>query len=130
VLTPHPGEMARLCDCTVSDVEADRPGTARAFAEQYGVTVLLKGADTVVASAGTADLYFNTTGNQGLAKGGSGDTLTGILAAFLAQGMEPFEAAAAAAFYHGKAAEYCAETMSLRTLLAGDLIAALPFVLP
>ncbi|MBQ9066309.1 MAG: NAD(P)H-hydrate dehydratase [Clostridia bacterium] len=128
VLTPHPGEMSRLTGLPVSEILRDRVGTAARFADTYGVTVLLKGPDTVVASSLTRDIYVNTTGNQGLAKGGSGDTLSGILAALLAQGMDPFEAAACAAYLHGKAAEKAAETRALRSLAAGDLIAALPDV--
>ena len=130
VLTPHPGEMARLTGKTVPEIEADRRSAAKALADEYGVTVLLKGPDTVVASADSEDIYVNLSGNQGLAKGGSGDTLSGILAAFLAQGMEPQTAAACAAFYHGLAAEHCAETMSLRSICASDLIDALPVILP
>ena len=130
VITPHPGEMARLTGRPVSEVLADRVGTAKTFADAYGVTVLLKGADTVVAAPGTDKVYVNTSGNEGLAKGGSGDTLSGILAAFLAQGLPPFEAACLAAFYHGKAAEFCALDMALRSICATDLLEALPFILP
>ena len=130
VLTPHPGEMARLTGKPVSDVTSDRIAVAKAFADEYGVTVLLKGADTVIASSETENIFVNTSGNESLAKGGSGDTLTGILAAFLAQGMGPLEAAAAAAYYHGKAGESCCLDKAVRSILATDLIEALPFVLP
>lgn len=129
VLTPHPGEMARLTGQPVSELLQDKRKTAKRLADELGVTVLLKGADTVIASCESDDIYVNTTGDQSLAKGGSGDTLSGILAAFLAQKMPPLEAAAAAAFYHGKAAEHCTKTMALRSVLATDLIEALPFVL-
>ena len=130
VLTPHPGEMARLTGKPVSDVTSDRIAVAKAFADEYGVTVLLKGADTVIASSETENIFVNTSGNESLAKGGSGDTLSGILAAFLAQGMGPLEAAAAAAYYHGKAGESCCLDKAVRSILATDLIEALPFVLP
>ena len=130
VLTPHPGEMARLTGTPASDIVKDRVRVAKAFADEYGVTVLLKGADTVIASGDSEEIFVNTSGNQGLAKGGSGDTLSGILAAFLAQGMAPQTAAAAAAYYHGKAAEYAALDKALRSILAMDLIEALPAVLP
>ncbi len=130
VVTPHPGEMARLTGQSVADIERDRRGAAKALADAYGITVLLKGADTVIATAGSDEIFINTTGNEGLAKGGSGDTLAGILAAFLAQGASPVDAAAAAAFYHGKAADRCAETMAKRSICASDLIAVLPAVLP
>ncbi len=130
VLTPHPGEMAKLTGTPVSELLSDRVSAAKSFADEYGVTVLLKGPDTVIASFETENIFVNTTGNEGLAKGGSGDTLSGILGAFLAQGTAPFEAAAAAAYYHGKSAEFCALDRSLRSVLATDLIEALPFVLP
>ena len=130
VLTPHPGEMARLTGRPVGEPEEDRIAAAKTFADRFGVTVLLKGPDTVIASAGSDPVYINTTGNAGLAKGGSGDTLSGILAAFLSQGMAPQEAAACAAWYHGKAAESCGARMSLRSICASDLIRELPFVLP
>lgn len=130
VLTPHPGEMARLTGTPASDIVKDRVRVAKAFADEYGVMVLLKGADTVIASGDSEEIFVNTSGNQGLAKGGSGDTLSGILAAFLAQGMAPQMAAAAAAYYHGKAAEYAALGKALRSILATDLIEALPAVLP
>lgn len=130
VLTPHPGEMAKLTGTPVSELLSDRVSAAKTFADEYGVTVLLKGPDTVIASFETENILVNTTGNEGLAKGGSGDTLSGILGAFLAQGTAPFEAAAAAAYYHGKSAEFCALDRSLRSVLATDLIEALPFVLP
>ena len=130
VLTPHPGEMARLTGKPASDIVRNRLPVAKEFADEYGVTVLLKGPDTVVASSETEDIFINTSGNESLAKGGSGDTLSGILAAFLAQGMNGFEAAAAAAYYHGKTAEYCTLDKAARSVLATDLIEALPYVLP
>lgn len=130
VLTPHPGEMARLTGKPVSELLTDRVSAAKTFADEYGVTVLLKGPDTVIASCDSEEIFVNATGNEGLAKGGSGDTLSGILGALLAQGTAPFEAAAAAAYYHGKAAEYAALDRALRSILATDLIEALPFVLP
>lgn len=129
VITPHPGEMARLTGLSVPDIQKDRPGVAKRVADEFGVTVLLKGADTVIASPETETIYVNLTGNEGLAKGGSGDTLSGILAAFLAQGMEPVGAAICAAYFHGKAAEHCGKTMALRSILATDLIEALPYLL-
>lgn len=129
VVTPHPGEMARLTGKPVAEIEADRRAAAKAFADEFGVTVLLKGADTVIASPDSEDIYVNLSGNEGLAKGGSGDTLSGILAAFLAQGAPPQTAAALAAWYHGRAAEECAKTMALRSICATDLITALPAVL-
>lgn len=129
VITPHPGEMARFTGLSVSEVQEQRPRIAKQVADEFGVTVLLKGADTLIASSEREAMYVNLTGNEGLAKGGSGDTLAGILAAFLAQGMPPADAATCAAYYHGKAAEYCGKTMAIRSILATDLIDALPYIL-
>ena len=96
---------------------------ARRFADEYGVVLLLKGASTVIAGAGRRDAYINVTGNQGMAKGGSGDMLSGIILALLAQGVYPFDAAVLGAYIHGAA------ELSLSSMLASDCIAALPRVL-
>ena len=104
VLTPHPGEMARLLSCTTARVADDRVGAAREAARRSGAVVLLKGARTIVARPDGA-VRINPTGGPGLASGGSGDVLTGVIAAFLAQGVDPFDAAALAAFVHGLAGE-------------------------
>ena len=93
ILTPHPGEMSRLTGMSIADIERDRVNVARRFADEYGVVLLLKGASTVIAGAGRHDAYINVTGNQGMAKGGSGDMLSGIILALLAQGVYPFDAA-------------------------------------
>lgn len=104
VLTPHPGELARLLQTTTQQVQADRLGAARAAAERSGATVLLKGMHTLIAEA-EGPLWVNPTGSPGLASGGAGDVLTGIIGAFLAQGLPGKEAAAVGAFLHGRAAE-------------------------
>src|SRR5579862_3282486 len=91
VLTPHPGEMGRLIGKTAKEVQADRWSIARDFAKEYGVTLVLKGSGTVVSDA-TSPLWINSTGNPGMAKGGMGDTLTGIVGALLAQGIAPLDA--------------------------------------
>lgn len=101
VLTPHPGEMKRLAG---EFSEAARPATARAFADAHGVAVVLKGTRTVVAAPGRP-LYLNTTGNPGLAAGGSGDLLTGIVAGLLGQGLERCDAARLGVWLHGRAAD-------------------------
>lgn len=124
VLTPHPGEMARLMGTTVREVVADPVGYARRLADQTGFVVLLKGATTVVANPdGRAAL--STTGNAGMATGGSGDVLTGLLAALLAQGMPAFEAACAGAWMHGRAGDLAAARLGLDGLAAGDLPGAI-----
>lgn len=102
ILTPHPGEMARLTGKTAAEINADREGTARVFAKQTGVTLLLKGANTLVASP-DGRLYVNPTGTPAMARGGSGDLLAGVIGALLAQGAEPFAAASLGAYFHGLA---------------------------
>ena len=122
VLTPHPGEMARLLGKTVKEVEADRIGLARAFATDHQLTLVLKGWRTLVAHP-DGRIAVNTTGNPALAKGGSGDILTGIVAAMLAQfPNQVSEAVEAAVFLHGLAADLVAQTMDEKTVLATDVI--------
>lgn len=113
LLTPHPGEMARLCGCTAAEIQADRTGAARRFAREYGVTLVLKGANTVIAGENAASLFVNRTGNPGMAQGGSGDLLAGMLASLAAQGMEPLRAAAAAVYLHGLAGDVAAKHYSM-----------------
>ena len=113
ILTPHPGEMARLCGCTAAEIQADRTGAARRFAQEYGVTLVLKGANTVIAGENAASLFVNRTGNPGMAKGGSGDLLAGMLASLAAQGLEPLKAAAAAVYLHGLAGDAAAKHYSM-----------------
>lgn len=119
VLTPHPLEFSRLCGKTVAEIQADREGTANAFAAEYGVTLLLKGKNTVITDGDRVTV--NTTGNTALAKGGSGDVLTGMLCAFLAQGCSPFDASVLAAHLHGCAGERLSETYSEYGVLASEL---------
>lgn len=107
LLTPHPGEMSRLTGRSVKDINADRERTAAEFAYKNGVFLLLKGANTVVASP-SGEVYVNTTGSSALSRGGSGDLLTGMVAAFAAQGASPFDSLILAAYLHGSAGE-CAE---------------------
>jgi NAD(P)H-hydrate epimerase len=120
VLTPHPGEMARLAGITVAEVQADRLGVARDFSRRYGVTLVLKGARTLVAHP-DGRLSINTTGNPGMAKGGSGDLLTGLIAGLLAQHPEePSRAVEAAVYLHGLAADMAVRAADQHTLLATD----------
>ena len=121
VLTPHPGEMARLLNCTVAEVEADRVNTARAFARRYGCTLVLKGANTIIATD-DGEIFFNTTGNPGMAKGGSGDLLSGILVSLLAQGFPVAEAAKAAVYLHGEAGDKACAKYGERAMLPSDMI--------
>ncbi len=127
VLTPHPGEMARLLGVSVSDVQRDRVKTASDFAAEYGVTLVLKGANTVVAGGKGGAVYLNTTGNSGMAKGGSGDFLAGLLGGLLAQGVHfPAETSA---YIHGLCGDRAAQRLSARGMLPTDCIRELPRVL-
>ncbi|HCR44650.1 MAG TPA: hypothetical protein DIV41_08730 [Ruminococcaceae bacterium] len=127
ILTPHPGEMSRLLKVPVSLIQSDRKKYASDFSARHNVVLVLKGAGTVVA-APDGRLYENTTGNPGMAKGGSGDVLAGMTASFAAQGADPFEAAAAAVYMHGLAGDMCAEKLSQSAMLPTDIIDMLPSV--
>ncbi|MEM7584438.1 MAG: NAD(P)H-hydrate dehydratase [Acidobacteriota bacterium] len=124
VLTPHPGEMGRLLGITTAEVQDDRIAAVRRAAETAGAIVVLKGSCTLIAEPG-GDIYVNVTGNPGMATGGSGDVLTGLLAALLAQGYEPLTATQLAVFLHGLAGDLVVESAAPEALVAGDLIAAL-----
>jgi NAD(P)H-hydrate epimerase len=125
VLTPHPGEMARLAGMSIREVEADREGLARQFATTHAVTLVLKGWRTLIAHP-DGRIAINTTGNPGMAKGGSGDILTGIVAAMIAQYPEqPAEAVEAAIYLHGLAADFAVRWQDQHTLLAMDTVAHL-----
>jgi NAD(P)H-hydrate epimerase len=123
-LTPHPGEMARMLGVSVADVQRDRVGTARRFAVEHGVHVCLKGARSVVASP-DGRVLINPTGNPGLASGGTGDVLSGILGGFLARGLPAERVLGAAVYVHGLAGDIAAERMGQEALIAGDVIEAL-----
>jgi hydroxyethylthiazole kinase-like uncharacterized protein yjeF len=122
VLTPHPGEMARLVGMSVKEVEADRVGLARKFATEHGVTLVLKGWRTLVAHP-DGRIAVNTTGNPSMAKGGSGDILTGIVSAMLAQYPDSVaEAVEAAVFLHGLAGDFACLAQDEHTVLATDTV--------
>ena len=125
VLTPHPGEMARLIEISPAAVQQNRLVCARDLAVNFGVHVVLKGAATVIAHPnGTA--FVNPTGNPGMASGGMGDVLTGVLAGFITQGLSPEAAAHAAVYLHGAAADTLAETIGPIGYLAGEVMNAIP----
>lgn len=119
ILTPHPGEFARLCRLPVAEVQADRQTLAAQLAKRTGTVVLLKGPETIITDG--EHLAVNQTGNSGMATGGSGDVLTGILAGLLAQGMSAFEAAQLGAHLHGLAGDLAAGELSEQALIASDL---------
>ncbi|WP_338590481.1 NAD(P)H-hydrate dehydratase [Paenibacillus sp. Y5S-9] len=125
ILTPHPGEMGRLLGMSTQEVQRDRIGHAAKYAREQGVTLVLKGARTVIATP-TGEAYINTTGNAGMATGGAGDVLTGIIAGLLAQGLSAEQAATFGVYLHGQAAERAALLrVDPSSLLAGDIIDAL-----
>lgn len=126
VLTPHPGEMARLADLSTEQVQADRVGVARSFARERQLILVLKGQRTLVA-APDGRVWINPTGTPAMGKGGSGDILTGMLGGLLAQFRhEPLQATLAAVYLHGLAGEIGAAETDERTLLATDLVRYLP----
>jgi NAD(P)H-hydrate epimerase len=127
-LTPHPGEMARLLGTTVADVEADRLECGRRVATTYGVHLVLKGSASVTADP-EGRVFLNPTGNPGMASGGMGDVLTGMVGALLARGADPGPALRAAVYVHGLAADVAAERLGQESLVAGDVIEAIPAAL-
>jgi ADP-dependent NAD(P)H-hydrate dehydratase / NAD(P)H-hydrate epimerase len=124
ILTPHPGELGRLLGCSTAQIQEDRVAAARGAAEETGAIVVLKGHLTLVAS-GTA-VFVNTTGNPGMATGGSGDVLTGILAGLLAQGLDALDATLLAVYLHGLAGDLAAGRLREGNLAADDLVRILP----
>lgn len=121
VVTPHVKEFSRLTGRSVEEIENDMIGSAKAFAKEYGVTVLLKSAVSVVA--GKEGVLLNTTGNSGMAKGGSGDVLSGAVAGIAARGFPAFDAAAAGAFLCGLAGDLAAKEQNEYTITPSDTVA-------
>ncbi len=127
VLTPHPGEMARLTGKTVAEIQANRVQAATSFAEEFGVVLVLKGAATVIAGPG-GKVAINSTGNPGMGTGGMGDVLSGIIATFMARGLDPFSAACLGVYSHGRAGDLLVESGMSCGYLASELADALPDV--
>ncbi len=125
ILTPHPGEMARLLGRRVETIQRDRLAAAKATAKSWRAVVVLKGHRTVVADPG-GKTFVNTTGNPGMATGGMGDVLAGVIAALVGQGFSPFDAAATGARLHGLAGDLAARALGPVGLLASDVAARLP----
>ena len=125
VLTPHPGEAARLLNTTTDAVQQNRLGAARELARQTKATVVLKGARTVVATP-AGEVWINPTGNPGMATGGMGDVLTGMIAGFIAEGVPPLRAAIAATYLHGYAGDLARDDLGEHALTAGEVLARLP----
>jgi ADP-dependent NAD(P)H-hydrate dehydratase len=124
ILTPHPGEFARLLGTDVTTVQSQRQGLAVRFAAEHHVVVALKGHGTIVTDG--RRIYHNTTGNPGMATGGTGDVLTGLIAALLGQGLEPFAAAQLAVHLHGLAGDLARDELGEVSLIASDLLSYLP----
>ena len=128
ILTPHPGEMARLTGCSRQTVEHNRSKIAAQFAKMHECIVVLKGHRTVIASP-QGKVYINRTGNAGMATAGSGDVLTGVIAALLGQGIGPLESARLGAYLHGKAGDAAASSLAKAGMIAVDIIDHLPLVM-
>jgi NAD(P)H-hydrate epimerase len=125
ILTPHPGEMARLTGVKPSDIQRDRVGTAIQFVKDYKCHLVLKGARTLIAEP-DGKIHVNPTGNPALSSGGAGDVLTGLIGGFLARGWSPAKAAIAGVYLHGIAADSLAQDMGQAGILAGELLDVLP----
>lgn len=124
ILTPHPAEMARLCDTTTDVIEANRVKFAKKFAVENNCILVLKGTKTIVATP-NGRIFFNTTGNDGLATGGSGDVLSGMIVSRLAQGYDPLTASLNSVWLHGAVADKLAESIPTRAILPSDIIEGL-----
>ncbi len=120
ILTPHPGEAARLLDCTTSEIHQDRFAAVSAIQKKFGGCCVLKGAGSLITDGN--DILVSTTGNPGMASGGMGDVLTGVVAGLLAQGMDSYPAISNSVYLHGKAADQAAEEFGERGMLASDLM--------
>jgi NAD(P)H-hydrate epimerase len=123
VLTPHPGEFQRLSSASASD-RGHQMAAARELAAEHGIVIVLKGQETYVTDG--ERFYLNTTGNPGMATGGTGDVLTGIITALLCQGLSPFEAACLGVHTHGRAGDLAAKQLGQVGMIARDLLQFLP----
>jgi NAD(P)H-hydrate epimerase len=127
IITPHPGEFSRLSGKKIEEIQRDRIGSASRFAAKYGVTIVLKGAYTVIAGKGKT--FVNPTANPGMASAGVGDVLTGIIASLIGQGVDAFNAAVAGAYIHGMAGNLAVSIKGERGLIASDIIDSIPYTL-
>jgi hydroxyethylthiazole kinase-like uncharacterized protein yjeF len=128
IFTPHPGEMARILETSAAQIQENRVGVAREFAQKYGIILVLKGARSLVASP-EGDVYINPTGNPGMASGGMGDVLTGMIGGFLAQSLPSLEAAKLGVYLHGCVGDFVAHRKGERGMAATDLTEETPKVL-
>jgi NAD(P)H-hydrate epimerase len=128
ILTPHPGEMARLIRLSAQEVQRDRERIAKEFAATYRVVLVLKGHRSVVANV-DGEMFVNETGNPGMASGGCGDVLTGMIAGLLGQGLSPFDAARLGVYLHGLAGDVAAGQRGQVGLIASDLLDTIPLAI-
>jgi len=128
IITPHPGELARITKKSTAEIQKKRAETARSISRKLGVVIVLKGAYTIVARP-KGEVFLNTTGNPGMASAGMGDVLTGIIASLVAQGVSPFEAALSGVYLHGLAGDISAKIKGEHGLIASDVIEALPYAI-
>jgi len=128
ILTPHPKELSRLIGLTTGEIQANRLAAAQKAAAQFGCTIVLKGSRSIIA-APDERAFINPTGNSGMATAGSGDVLSGIIGALLAQGVEPLEAAVAGTYIHGAAGDLAAQQVGETGIVAGDITAFVPVIL-
>lgn len=128
ILTPHPGEMAKLLEKDADEIQKNRKDVALNFANEYNTVLVLKGHNTVVANPG-GDFYVNETGNVGMATGGVGDILTGMIASFVGQGIDRFAASILGVYFHGLAGDLALKEKGALSLIATDLLNKLPEVL-
>ena len=129
IFTPHPGEMSRLTEHEIPEILCETRKIAENYRENYGVTLCLKTDESIIADAESGKTYRNESGSPALAKAGSGDVLSGIIAGLLCLGMKPGEAAAFGAYLHGRAGQAAAERYSLHGILARDIADAVPSVM-
>jgi NAD(P)H-hydrate epimerase len=128
ILTPHPGEMARLCGLSIDEIQNDRLGITRQFAAEWHQTIVLKGAYTVIATT-DGRCRMSPFANPGLASAGTGDVLAGVIAGLVAQGLTPFDAAALGVYLHGRAGEMAKEKLGDAGMIASDLLPELPLAI-
>jgi NAD(P)H-hydrate epimerase len=128
ILTPHPGEMARMLGLSIAQVQGDRIETVRRFCLEYRVHLVLKGSRSVLGSP-DGRVFINPTGNPGMATGGSGDVLTGMIGAFLARRFDPLTALQGGCYLHGLAGDLAAADRGEEGLVAGDIIECIPAAL-
>ncbi len=128
VITPHPGEMSRLTGLPVEVIQKKREAVAKEFSREHRVVVVLKGSGTIVANI-SGECYVNTTGNPGMATGGCGDVLTGMIAALIGQGLSLFDAARVGVYLHGLAGDLIAKKRGEIGLIASDLVDTIPLAI-